>query len=235
MPHQRPDDDYLSATFNVTHAISASLRSNGDRIRVNADLRHLASGTQIWTDRFDGSGLQITLETRPARRQINPQAYDLFLRGRHAYFRYGPKQFAAALGHFQNASDIDPNFAQALSYQSYCRTTMHVFSMPGGDPTLDRALSLAERSVALAPGVALTHARLGWVLGFLDRPDKAVDAFENAIGLDPGNAEVNHSFGETLNRLARPADALGYLNRAFESESFAPASWDWRRGTAMYC
>ncbi len=107
---------------------------------------------------------------------------------------------------------------------------MHVFSILGGDPTLDQALSLAERSVALAPGVALTHARLGWVLGFLDRPDKTVDAFEKAIGLDPGNAEVNHSFGETLNRLARPAEALGYLNRAFELESFAPASWNWCRG-----
>lgn len=175
-------------------------------------------------------GLQIPLESRPSRRQINPQAYDLFLRGRHAYFRYGPKHFAESLGQFQSASNIDPNFAEALAYQSYCRTTMHVFSMPSGDPTLDQALSLAERSVALAPGVATTHARLGWVLGFLDRPDKTVDAFEKAISLDPGSAEVNHSFGETLNRLARPAEALGYLDRAFELESIAPASWDWCRG-----
>lgn len=42
--NERPDDDYLSATFNVTHAISGSLRRDDDRIRVNADLRHLASG-----------------------------------------------------------------------------------------------------------------------------------------------------------------------------------------------
>ncbi len=176
------------------------------------------------------SALQIKLDPRPARRPVHPQAYDLFLRGRHAYFRYGPKHFAAALGFFQKASEIDPKFAEALAYQSYCRTTMHVFAMPGGDPTLDQALSLARRSVALAPGVALTHARLGWVLGFLDRPAETVDAFETALVLDPDNAEVNHSFGETLNRLGRPADALVYLNRAFHLENFAPASWDWCRG-----
>jgi adenylate cyclase len=107
---------------------------------------------------------------------------------------------------------------------------MHVFSLPGGDPTLDQALSLAERSVALAPGMALTHARLGWVLQFLERPGKTVDAFERSIRPDPDNVEDNYSFGETLNRLARPAEALGYLNGAFELESSAPASWDWCRG-----
>ncbi len=40
---RQPEDEYLSATFNVTHAISGSLRREADRIRVNADLRDLAS------------------------------------------------------------------------------------------------------------------------------------------------------------------------------------------------
>lgn len=244
----RPDDATLHRDYGVSYAIQGSVRRHGTLMRVNAQLRDLRSDRQIWADRFDGEGeavfavqdkvidrlvLSLKLELanpRPPRRQPDPRAYDLCLRGRHEYFQYTPKHIASALRYFEQAAEIDPHYAEVLAYQSYCRTSMYVFAMPNADDGLGSALELAEQAVLLDPASAIAHARLGWVLGFLGLEAKTLQSFDRAMALDPRNAEVLHSYGETLNRLGQPRKGLELLHRAMRMEAFAPPSWDWARG-----
>ena len=245
---QRPDDAVLHQTHGVTRSLQGSIRRMDGALRVNAQLRDVANGTQIWAQRFDGLGdgsfavqddiiarlvqsLQLELDpNRTKRRAPDPRAYDLCLRGRREYYQYTPRHLASALDYFRQAAAIDPEYGEVLAFQSYCQTSIYVFAMPGADTTLGPSRALAERAVALDPDSAIAQSRLGWVLGFLGDTDLTVAAFDQAIALDPANSDVLHAYGETMNRLGQPERALVLLDRAMRIERFAPPSWDWARG-----
>lgn len=237
----------LQGTYGVSHVFEATLRIDGPQMRVNAQLRDVAAGQELWAKRFEDAGeglfalqdriveqirVALDLTFAPKRARPDPRAHDLCLRGRQAYFRYTPKYLADALGDFRKASDLDPTYAEALAYQSYCRCSLYVFGFPGADNSLDPALRLAEAATKADPASSVAQARLGWVLGFLGDTAKTVQAFDAAVASQPDNAEVLHGYGETLNRLGRPAEALALLDKAMRQEPFAPPSWDWARGHA---
>jgi tetratricopeptide (TPR) repeat protein len=160
------------------------------------------------------------------------KAYDLCLRGRSEYYRYMPENFAIAKLCFEQAIEIDPNYADAYGYLSYCHTTTFVFTWPGADDTLDRALELAEKSVTLDRRSSVAHSRLGWVLGFLGEFERATENFEQAVTLDPRNADAFFAYGETMNRVGFPEKALPLIEQALGLEVISPPGWDFGAGHA---
>ena len=228
------------------------MRKAGNRIRINAHLIDAGTGGHLWAERYDGDledvfELQDTISARivsalevhltpadregTARKPTNSiEAYDLCLKGRAEYYRYTPKNFSNAKKYFEQAIEIDPNYGEAHGYLSYCHTATYVFSWPGADETLDRALALAETSIALDDKSPVAHTRLGWVLGYLGRFDEAIENFERAIALDPRNAEAYQSFGETMNRGSDPERALRLLEKAFSLDIIFPPSWEFALG-----
>jgi len=163
---------------------------------------------------------------------VSCKAYEHCLRGRSEYYLYTPDHLVAALTQFQAAISLDPDYAEAYAYQSYCRCTLHVFAWPGADTTLDPAENFARKAVALDPGSAIAHARLGWVLAYRDRLDETVASFETALTLDPNSAEVHQTYAESMNRAGRPDRALSLIERAFSIDTFVPPSWEFVRGHA---
>lgn len=242
-------EDAPPVSAGVASIVDGSVRRIGETIRVNVAILQADGGRQIWAERFDltrdsllaaqdrisGRVADILSPGAPAARPRthgtrNAEAYDHYLKGRYAYFRYEPAAFTEALAHFAAAAGLDPYFAEAFAQQAYCRTTLFVFGLPGGDATLDPAEDLARQAIALDDGSALGHARLGWVLGYRGRPDETIAAFEAAIARDPDNAEVYLAYGETMNRLAQPRRAEPLLETAFSKDSFFPPSWEFARG-----
>jgi TolB-like protein len=238
----------IGAKLEVSHVLEGSVRRVADTLRINVNLVEAESGTQLWADRFDGSRadifsfqdeisdrivtslkLHFAAGTGQWKRTSNPEAYDLCLKGRSEYYFYTPEHLAKARGYFEQAAEEDPAYAEAYAYQSYCRTAAYVFTWPGSDETLDGAIALAERAIALDDGSAVAHGRLGWVLGYLDRFDEAVASFERAVALDPRCAEVYYAYGETMNRLAKPRRALPLLEHAFSIDTFVPPSWEFAK------
>lgn len=247
------EDDIIaiSRRLKARYVLQGSVRQSGHLMRINARLLDGRTGNQIWAERFDGrqteifalqdrinarivTSLKLNLlpaRTPPSSRGTgNSEAYDHCLRGRSEYYLYTPAHLAKAQTHFERAVECDPGYAEAYAYQSYCRASAYVFAWPGSDPTLDRAIELAQKAIALDPASAIAHARLGWVLGFVDRFDEAVDSFETAAKLDPHSAEVFYAYGETMNRRADPHKALGLLRTAFEIDTFVPPSWEFAKG-----
>lgn len=239
-----PSEDYA-----VTSIIDGSIRQVGRTIRINVSVLDGTGTQQTWAESFD-----LTLDSllaghdmirdrvvavlspgengRSSRRRgtNNPVAYDHYQKGRYAYFRYEPKAFVDALANFTKATEIDPGFANAYAQQSYCRNTLYVFGLPGADKTLDAAEALARKAIDIDNTSALGYARLGWVLGYRNRPDETISAFESALNHDPKSAEVYHAYGETMNRLAQPEKAAPLLDAVFSKDSYFPPSWEFPQG-----
>jgi DNA-binding winged helix-turn-helix (wHTH) protein/tetratricopeptide (TPR) repeat protein len=242
-------DAQVPASLEVQAIVEGSLRRVGETIRVNVAILAPNGADQLWAERFDltvasllagqdriGRRVAETLAPGPRAPSLrhggtrDPLAYDHYLKGRYAYFRYDPSSFAEALSHFERAAELDPGFADAFAQQAYCRTSLFVFALLGGDETLDRAERLARQAIALDDGSPLGHARLGWVLGYRGQPDACIAAFEAAVTRSGNSAEAYHSYGETMNRLAQPSVAEPLLERAFALDAYFPPSWEFASG-----
>lgn len=235
--------------YGVTNIVEGSVRRLGETIRINIAILDGDGQGQNWAETFDltddslltghdliGQRLTAVLlpdqNTNPSARRGTsiPAAYDEYQKGRYAYFRYEPKAFVEALGHFSKAAEIDPGFANAYAQQAYCRTTLYVFGLPVSDKTLDPAEALARKAIESDGTSALGYARLGWVLGYRGRPDETAAAFDAAVNRDPDNAEVYLAYGETMNRLAQPEKAEALLDTVFSKDSYLPPSWEFPQG-----
>lgn len=240
---QRLEVQEIGQKLGVDHVLEGSIRQQSGRLRLNVQLSETGTGRQIWAERFEGNSnetfalqdqihaqiiasLQLRLTMPKARRgTTSHEAYDQCLRGRAEYYRYTPVHMAKALTFFEHATKIDPKYADAYAYQSYCRTAIFVFAMPGSDSNLETALKLSDTAIRLDETSAVAHARRGWILGYENRQQEAIASFEAAIALDPDNAEVFHGYGETLNRLGQADKALPLVERALGFDSFMPPSW----------
>lgn len=237
--------------LSASHRLECSIRRAGDKVRISVRLLETAGDSLVWADRLDrtsdsifalqdeictriANALQLAIATaRNAPGTRDPTAYDLCLQGRAEYYLYTPANFAKALSLFEAATDRDPAYAEAYAYQSYCRCSLHVFAWPGADETLDQALALGRKAVELAPRLALTHGRLGWVLGFLGNREETIATFEQAVQLDPNNAKAFYAYGETMNRLAMPEKALPLLEKSYGLDSFVPPAWSFAKGHSL--
>ncbi|MBT6276567.1 MAG: hypothetical protein HOI95_20830 [Chromatiales bacterium] len=182
-----PDANEVAFRLGVSHVLEGSVRKMGGRLRISAQLIDAAHGRHLWAERYDGEmseifdfqdriraeivaalKVQLTADAlkRADERQTNSvDAYDLYLKGRDFYFRYSPDALTEAVKHLERATDIDPNFANALSYLSYCCLSSWLFDGQTTANPLDGALRSAETAVALAPNSAMAQTRLGWVRG----------------------------------------------------------------------
>ncbi|MEP2533364.1 winged helix-turn-helix domain-containing protein [Shimia sp.] len=237
------------ANAGVTTIIDASMRQIGETLRINIAILDGTGTEQTWAEGFDltrktllaghdliAKRLHDVLTpghpASPALRHVtaHSDAYDHYLKGRYAYYRYGPDAFVEALDHFEKTVQLDPECADAYAQMAYCRTSLHVFGLPGSDPTLDAAEALARKAIVLDDTSALGYTRLGWVLGYRGQPDVTVAAFDAARTRAPDSAEVLLAYGETLNRLARPQQAEPMLDAVFSKDSYFPPSWEFPQG-----
>jgi adenylate cyclase len=238
----------VAAKLGVRHILEGSVRKMRAKLRVNVQLIDAVSGGHIWAERYDGdmaeifefqdnireqivSALQVSLTpTDKVLTERKPtdsvEAYDLFLRGRANYYHYTREHMLEAIKCFEKAIEIDPNFAAAYGYLSYCHYYGWAQLFPGFDDTLDRAHELAERGVALDGTSAIALTRLGWIQLFMRRYDQAVANLEEAIAVAPNNAEVHANFGQVLNYWGNPERALEMAEKAFSIDTFVPPIWE---------
>ena len=232
--------------------LGTQVRHLNGRVRINSQLIDAASGGHIWAERYDGdledifslqdsitaqivAALKVSLTpTDKALAERKPTdsvaAYDLFLKGRANFYLYTPEDFLEAIKCFEEAIEIDPNFANAYGYLSYCHIYGWYHKWPGFDDTLDRANQLAEKGVALDGTSAIALARLGFIQTFLYRYDQAIANMEKAIALAPHNADVTATFGQVLNYWGDPERGLQMMERAFNIDTIAPANWEFQVG-----
>jgi TolB-like protein len=244
----------IAQKLRVKHIVEGSVRKMGERLRVNAQLIDGASGQHLWADRYDGnmaeifdfqddireqivSALQVNLT--PADQALTErkstdsvEAYDFFLKGRANFNTAMPENTLKAIECFKRAIEIDPTFADAYGYLSYCHFRGWVQMLPGFGDNLDHALELAEKGVELDGTPGFTLARLGFIQAFQHRYDQAISNLEKAVALTPNDGEVYATYGQVLIFWGDPKRGLEMFEKAFSLETYPPAIWEWQMGHA---
>jgi adenylate cyclase len=251
---QMPDIKDVVEKLGVTFVLEGSVRKMGDRLRINAQLIDGTDGRHIWAERYDGnmaeifefqdaireqivSALQVSLTpTDKALTERKPtdsvEAYDLFLKGRADFYSATHEHTLEAIKCLEAAIEIDPNFADAYGYLSFCQFYGWFHMWPEFDDTLDRAYVLAERGVALDGASAIAVMRLGFTQAWLRRFDQAIPNFDKATALAPNNAEIHATFGQMLNYCGSPERGMEMIEKALRLETYAPPLWEFYLGSS---
>lgn len=199
--------------LGVRYILEGSVRTAGDRVRVNVALVQASDGLQLWAQSFDGTlddvlGIQQKIGVNVASalgwklaqagpssggRTTSGQVYTLYLSARGLIRQRNPTAMAAAREKLARALAHDPNFAPAWS--SLAQVTRFEANVPGpaGALKLAEAVAQVRKALLLAPDLAEAHGVLGMTLGFDDPIGQK--HIKRAAALDPGNAEFQYWLG----------------------------------------
>jgi serine/threonine-protein kinase len=228
----------IADTLGVRHIVEGSVRRQGNKVRVTAELIEAARDAHLWSGTFEGdladsfrvqeeiarkvSGelLSNIRGMRPMARGAMPTqsaAFDALLLGRHRLERRSPEALAGAAEAFRQAIGVDSGYAPAYAGLSSVYVLHVVYGFPGGvDPYVAaaRARALADRAVDLDPMLAEAHlARSDALLIGLAPHDEVLRALREARQLAPGNVEVYLSVAHALEHMGRWEAALQQAER----------------------
>jgi serine/threonine-protein kinase len=233
----------IGAHLGVGSLVEGSVRKDGERLRITAQLIRTDDGFHLWSQTYDRefadifrtqtelaaeirSQLRPKLAARVAPRKprfANAIAYEEYLRGRAAWQRR-PAGLEEASRHFERARELDPDLALAhagLAETAFMR--WHYEPDPNGEEgLLESAAASAQRAAALDPALAAPHVTLGLIAAARRKWESAEAEFRHALDLEPGDANAHHQLAGYLTRSGRFADAAHHFDVARSLDPLSP-------------
>ncbi len=200
--YDRELDDIFAVQDDIAQSVVKELRAAllGEGIGSTADAKAKAEVKAASTGRAD-----------------NPEAYRLYLQGRHFNDRMTASDNARAVDYFRQALAIDPEFALAWAGLSNAYRTQAGYGWSPVKDGFERAREAANRALQLAPDLAEGHVCLGFVLELYDWNWKAAhDEYQRAFALAPGNADVLRAVAGMTRIFVGPNAGIDLLRRATE-------------------
>src|SRR5205085_1721537 len=217
--------------LQVDAVLEGNFQRSGDRVRVSVQLVSVPDGAVLWARTFDEkltdalvmqdaiaqqmTGALVPNLSGAERQQLakrpteNAEAYQLYLKGRYFWNKRNGDNIGKAIGYFQQAVTLDPNFAQAYVGLADCYGT-------GAWPAIE-AETAVRRALALDDTLAEAHASLGFIEMFQhwDWPGAETE-FRRAIELNPNYATAHQWYATCLELERRFAEADRELQLALE-------------------
>ncbi|MBI4910814.1 MAG: tetratricopeptide repeat protein [Acidobacteria bacterium] len=221
--------------LNVDAIVEGSVRPDGSRLRVTAQLIDVRSGYHLWSATYDrnaGQTLGLANEisaglTRairgataavPKRKEpANLQARDLFWKGLYLYKKSTPEDYQRSVEAFEDAVRLEPDYAAAHAALSaaYALLGFHRWSPPS--EAIPRARAAAKRAISLDDSMTLAHGAQAIVNYAHDHNWPAAEAsFRRAITADPQSADVRYWFSLALTTRQRTDEAITEARKAVE-------------------
>jgi TolB-like protein/Tfp pilus assembly protein PilF len=236
----------IAKELRVDALIEGSVLRAGDHVRITTRLTQAAADKQLWAESYEGDLRDVLkLQNDVARaiasevrskltpneqsrlsnsRQIDPRAYEAYLKGRYNWNQRNAAVLRTALESFQHAIDIDPTYAAAYAGLADTYNLMGSNELLPAKDALERARAAAQKALELDDNLAEAHASLAGVLqSGNDWNFKAAEVeFKQAIELNPNYATAHFWYGLNLLPLKRPDEALREFRRAEELDPLSP-------------
>ena len=241
----------IAQKLNVQSVLEGSLRREGNRIRISAQLVNARDGFHIWSDTFERElqgvfavqdeitraivdALKVRLAAAPPpRAPKNTEAYDLYLQGLYFSNKSDEESLRKSLSLFQQALDKDPNFARAwagIAKAWYWLADAYVRPLeayPKVKEAASRALALDERD-------ADAHCYLGETKRVLDRNFSGEEAeLKRALEIDPNSATAHLLMSFLKSSQGELEEAVKEIQEAERLDPLAPGIWSFAVGTYL--
>ncbi len=235
---RKEESKIIGEKLGVSTLLEGTVRKQGERVRIVAELINAADGIELWTRTFDrelkdifavqqeiaaavAASLKMTLlgaNQRPSTDSAtqNIEAHNAYLLGHYHFQRRNIEDYRKAVSHFDEAIRLDPQYALAYAERSEAWTL--IGDLSGESKTAwPRAQSDAEHAVAIAPALAEAHGALGWVRFFVEwKFAEGLEELRRAKELSPANPTANDLLGRVLPYLGKLDEAEAQARQAVE-------------------
>jgi adenylate cyclase len=242
------DVKQIGRELGVRYVLEGSVRKGGNRVRITAQLIDASTAAHVWAERFDRELADIfavqdeiteriaaAIEPELARAELErsrrkaPEsldAWDLYQRGLWHIWQFNAQDNAQARELFERATALDSGFSSFFAALALSRLLEHTLNFrPLSERSIDVALEIARRAVALDDKDATARAILGRIFTALGDHASAIAELREAVRLNPNLALAHYGLGIALVLCGKPADGIAELDAARRLSPHDPYLW----------
>jgi TolB-like protein/Flp pilus assembly protein TadD len=229
----------IARALNVGALLLGALAQSGGRVTVELRLVDGATGARLWARRYDGrlarlvtlrDGMTRDLLGRlsvaddpatrqPSRETPDPEAYELYLKGRYVWNKRTEDGFRRAVEYFRQAIERDPQYARAYAGLADGYNLLGIWGALPPQEAMPLVEDAARHAIALDGTLAEAHASLAFVQWVYHREwDAAAAGFQRALVLDPAYATGHAWYAYYLASRRQFDEAIVSVNRAHSLE-----------------
>jgi serine/threonine protein kinase/tetratricopeptide (TPR) repeat protein len=238
------DPQKVARELGVQALVTGRVTQRGDDLSVSAELVDAEEDKQLWGEQYTGKlaeiravqqeiatavseklRLRLTSEekTHVSKSSANPEAYQLYLKGRYHANQATAAGLKKSIEYFQQAIDKDPGYTLAYAglADSYSALGGGWQYLPPRD-SLPKAKAAAMKALELDDTLAEAHAALAYATFFDWDWPTAEREFKRAIELNPNSAVSHDRYAECLKTRLRFDESISEARRAQELDPLSP-------------
>jgi serine/threonine-protein kinase len=227
----------IGQELNVGTVVEGSVRREGERLRIAAQLVNVADGYHLWSKTYERELKNIfAVEDELARsivQALKPkligsqsaplvkpptsslEAHDLYLQGRYFKEKRSAEGLRTAAGFFAQATEKDPAYALAWVGLADATALLAEYARVPPSSVLPKARQSALRALELDPQLAEAHATLGLIAQFSFQWAEAEAALRKAIELNPRYPTAHQWYALLLDYQGRIPEGYAETDRAY--------------------
>jgi serine/threonine protein kinase/cytochrome c-type biogenesis protein CcmH/NrfG len=240
------DAQKAGSELGVSALVSGRVTPHGDNVEVSAELTDVRDNTELWGQHYSGKNTEIiALEQQMAgdlaatlrsgmstsEKQLvtkqdtqNPEAYDLYTKGRYAFNKRTPADLQAAISYFNHAIARDPGYALAYSGLADAYSVLPSYGGVSGED-YPRSNAAARKALELDPTLAHPHSVLGASYMEYEWDFAAgIAEFKKALELDPNDPMALVWYAQDIAQVGGHAqEAMAAASRAYQLDPLSPS------------
>ncbi len=223
--------------LGVQAVLEGTLTVRGGVLTLDVELLNAADGARLWGERFSrattdvqflqaelasaiANRLQLQVSSRERaravrRESVNPDAYQLYLRGRYFWNKRTPQDLAKSVDYFSQATAKDPSFALAYTGLADSHALLSEYHAVPPRETYGLVKAAIGRALALDDELPEAHTSLAYMRQFYEWDWSGAETeFLRALELEPRYATAHQWYAEFLSAMGRHDEAIVEAQRA---------------------
>ena len=229
--------DQIGRELRADAVLTGSVKRSGDRVRIALELMQASNARTLWRDTYDRStadlfalergishGVVKAVGIRPvgaeasaAKASVNPEAYDLYLRGLSRALRSNEPDLDLAIPLLEKAVALEPGFVPAHAYLAFAYGTKSSTFRPTEPQWEEKAFAAVRRTLELdasSPEANDAQAILLWRPSYAFPSRESLQALKKAVAAKPDFDEAWHQRGFILMHVGHLGAALHDIEKA---------------------
>jgi TolB-like protein len=233
------DPQEVGRELGVRAVLAGKVNQVNDSLILNIEMIDVKDGAYLWGARYEcqvtdligfqeglarevAENLQIRLskveESRIAKRYTeNPEAYNLYLKGRHFWNKRSVGGVKKAIEYFRSAIRHDPRYSLAFAGIADAYIVLSSYGLRPPKETMRKAKAAALKALELDDQLAEAHVSIGNIKSSFEWDWAGAEGeFKRAIGLNPYYAPAHQYYANFLAKVGRIDQAIAEIHKAQE-------------------